>query len=37
MQNTKLKEDRFLNTYNNPLAKTIAFIEADKSKVENEA
>jgi len=35
LENSKIKEEKFLQTYNNPLSKTIAFMEADKTKVEN--
>mgnify|MGYP003467064989 FL=1 len=37
MQNSKLKEEKYLRTYDNPLSKTTSFIEAAKMKVENEA
>lgn len=36
-ENSKIKEERFLRDYANPLSKTTVFIEAGKQKVESEA
>lgn len=36
-ENSKVKEERFLRDYANPLSKTTVFIEAGKQKVESEA
>ncbi len=37
IQNSKLKEEKYLRTYDNPLSKTTSFIEAGKQKIESEA
>jgi hypothetical protein len=37
IQNSKIKEEKLLKEYANPLAKTTSFIDATKLKVENEA
>lgn len=34
-ENSKIKEERFLRDYANPLSKTTVFIEAGKQKVES--
>lgn len=36
-QNTKMREEKMLRDYMNPLSKTTTFIQAAKMKVESEA
>jgi len=34
-ENTKIKEEKYLKDYANPLSKTTVFIEAGKQKIES--